>query len=107
MLYEWRVYEIVPGRMNAINDRFQKITTKYFDKYGIKVVGFWQAEIGTSNVLYYMLAWESLAQREKLWSAFQADPERLKAFRETEKDGPIVERVINTILRPTAYSPMK
>ncbi len=107
MLYEWRVYEIVPGKMGAINERFQKITTKFFDKYGIKVVGFWQAEIGTSNVLYYMLAWDSLAQREKAWSAFSSDPDRLNAFRETEKDGPLVERVMNTILRPTVYSPMK
>ncbi|MDQ1279019.1 MAG: hypothetical protein QG670_279 [Thermoproteota archaeon] len=107
MIYEWRVYEVVPGKMNAINERFQKITTKFFDKYGIRVVGFWQADIGTSNVLYYMLAWDSLAQREKVWSAFSSDPDRLKAFRETEKDGPLVERVVNTILRPTAYSPMK
>jgi len=107
MIYEWRVYEVVPGKMNAINDRFQNITLKFFEKYGIKIVGFWQSDIGTSNILYYMLAWENMAQREKVWSAFSADPERLKAFRETEKDGPLVERVTNTLLRPTSYSPMK
>ncbi len=32
--------------------------------------------IGESNlVLYYLLAWESLAEREKKWTAFMADPE--------------------------------
>jgi hypothetical protein len=66
VLYEWRVYEVSPGKMGALNDRFQNITLKFFDKYGIKVVGFWEAVIGTSNVLYYMLAWESMAHRELL-----------------------------------------
>lgn len=107
MIYEWRVYEVVPGKMDANNDRFQKIVLKFFEKYGIKVVGFWQADIGTSNTLYYMLAWENMAQREKVWSAFLADPERIKAIMETERDGPLVERVVNTLLRPTSYSPMK
>ena len=32
---------------------------------------------------------------------------RAKAFAESEKDGPIVAQVTTTILRPTAFSPMK
>jgi len=39
MIYEWRVYEVV--REDECNhERFQQITTNFFDKYGIKVVGF-------------------------------------------------------------------
>lgn len=107
MLYEWRVYEAVPGKMGALNDRFQNITLKFFERHGIRVVGFWEAVVGTTNTLYYMLAWESLAQREKVWAAFQADAEWIKARAATERDGPLVQRITNAILRPAPYSPMK
>jgi len=107
MIYEWRVYEATPGKMSALHDRFQNVTLKLFEKHGIKVVGFWEVVIGTSNTLYYMLAYESMAQREKAWNAFMADPEWIKARRESEKDGPLTQRVVNMLLRPTAYSPLK
>ena len=29
----------------------------------------------SSQTLYYFLQWESLAERERKWNAFQADPE--------------------------------
>ncbi len=107
MIYEWRVYEVVPGRMSALHDRFAKHTLKLFEKHGIKVVGFWEAVVGTTNTLYYMLAFNDLAHREKAWNAFTSDPDWIKARQETEKEGPLVQRVVNMILRPTPYSPMK
>jgi hypothetical protein len=51
-----------------------------------------------------MLAWESLADREKKWNAFGADPEWLAARAKTEETGPIVANVKNFILGPTPYS---
>jgi hypothetical protein len=107
MLYEWRIYHAVPGKINALNDRFQKITIRLFEKHGIKTVGFWEAVVGTSNVLFYMLAWESMSQREKAWNSFQSDPEWIEAKQETEKDGPLVKSVTNMLLKPTSYSSMK
>jgi len=107
MVYEMRIYECVPGRLPALNDRFSKHTLGFFKKHGIKVVGFWTDDIGTTNRLIYILAYDSLADREKRWGAFASDPEWLKVRAETEKDGPIVARVINTIMRPTPYSPMQ
>jgi hypothetical protein len=54
-----------------------------------------------------MLAFDDLAHREKAWNAFGSDPDWIKARAETEKDGPIVARVHNMLLRPTSYSPLK
>lgn len=107
MIYELRIYDAVVGKLPALNERFAKITLGYFEKYNIKVVGFWTDEVGLSNRLTYMLAFESEGQRETAWTAFRADADRLKAFAETEKDGPLVARVTNTLMRPTAYSPMQ
>ena len=107
VLYEWRVYKVVPGRMGALNDRFQDTTLRLFEKHGIKAVGFWEAVIGATNVLYYMLAWENMTHREKAWNSFQSDPEWIKARQDSEKNGPLVERILNTLLKPTPYSPLK
>ena len=109
MNYEWRIYEVVPDRMDALNNRFATITTKLFQKHGIKIIGFWQAVVGTSNTLYYMLAYNDLGHRESAWNAFITDPEWIKAKKETEDraGGPLVEKVINMLLKPTNYSPLK
>ena len=64
--------------------------------------------IGDSNQeLTYFLQWESLADREKKWNAFQADPEWHTKRAETEKDGAIVANVDVQILQPTAFSSVK
>ena len=107
MIYEWRVYEIPPGKMANINNRFASITIKLFEKHGIKVIGFWEAIFGTSNTLYYMIAFENMAHREKAFNAFMTDPDWIKARTESERDGPIVSRVHNMLLRPTSYSPLQ
>ena len=73
MIYEMRSYEVVPGRMPAMNARFQNHTVGLFEKHGIKVIGFWEAVVGTSNVLHYMVAFEDLAHRERAWASFQAE----------------------------------
>lgn len=50
-------------------------TLKIWDKHGIKQAGFWTVLIGDGNhELHYLMAWDTLADREKKWNAFQADP---------------------------------
>lgn len=108
MLYELRTYHVMPGRLPDLNRRFADITMGYFKKYDIRVVGFWTNELGgSSDQLIYILAWDSLADREKKWNSFVADKERLAKFAETEKNGMLVRRLTAQILRPTAYSPMQ
>jgi len=105
MLYELRVYRTVPGKLPAINDSFAKHTIGFFKKHGIGIVGFWNDEIGRSNQLTYILAFDSLADREARWTAFQADPGWHQVRAETEASGPIVAQVRNSLMRLTPYSP--
>src|SRR5688500_19207391 len=108
MIYELRVYKCVPGRLPALNNRFANVTLKLWDKHGIKQAGFWTTLVGESNQeLYYLLAWESLADREKKWTAFQADPEWLNARAESERDGPHVAYITSSLMTPTAFSSVK
>jgi NIPSNAP len=108
MIYEMRVYRCIPGRLPALLQRFQNVTLKLWDKHGIKQAGFWTTLIGESNQeLTYLLAWESLADREKRWNAFMADPEWINARAASEKDGPILANAVNQILQPTTFSAVK
>jgi NIPSNAP len=108
MIYELRVYRCVPGRLPALLNRFATITLKIWEKHGIKQAGFFTTLIGDSNQeLTYFLQWESLADREKKWAAFQADPEWISKRAETEKDGQIVANVAVQLLTPTAFSSVK
>ncbi|MBI4336725.1 MAG: NIPSNAP family protein [Chloroflexi bacterium] len=107
MLHELRIYDVVPGRLTALNQRFANVTIAIWKKHGIKPVAFWTEEFGTSNRLVYLLEWESLADRDKKWATFQADTEWQQKRAESERDGPIVGRIENRILRPTPYSPLR
>ena len=108
MIYELRIYHCVSGRLPALLKRFDTITLKLWEKHAIKQAGFWTVAIGDSNQdLYYMLQWESLAEREKKWNAFQADPEWHAKRAETERDGPIVASLSNSFLQPTSFSSVK
>ena len=108
MIYEMRVYHAVPGRLPDFLKRFDTYTLKIWEKHGIKQAGFWTTVIGeSSQTLYYFVAWESLAEREKKWAAFGSDPAWLTARAKTEENGPIVANVKNFILAPTAFSAVK
>ena len=108
MIYETRVYRRLPGRLPALLKRFETITLKLWEKHGIRQAGFFTTLVGESNQeLTYLLAWESLADREKKWAAFQADPEWIAARAQTEADGQIVGNIVNQLLVPTAFSSVK
>ena len=108
MIYELRVYRCLPGRLPALINRFANVTLKLWEKHGIKQAGFWTTLVGPSNQeLTYMLVWESLADREKKWAAFAADPEWHAKRAESQKDGPIVADFSNQLLTPTAFSSVK
>lgn len=108
MLYELRIYHCSPGRLGALNRRFEEVTLGLWDKFGIRPVGFWTTLVGpSSQTLTYLIRWESMAERESKWSAFISYPEWIAARVSSEKDGIIVEKVENQLLEPTIYSPMK
>lgn len=108
MLYELRIYHCVPGRLPDLNKRFETITLKLWEKHGIRQVGFWTVLVGDSNQdLYYILEWNDMAERERLWNGFMADPEWQAKRAETEKNGAIVASITNLFLSPTQYSRLR
>lgn len=108
MLYELRIYTCIPGRLPALLKRFETQTLAIWERHGIRQAGFWTVAIGESNNdLHYLLAWESLAEREKKWSAFMADPAWITARADSERDGAIIASIKSMIMQPTAFSSVK
>ena len=108
MIYEYRVYEPAPGKLEALNARFRNHTLGIFERHGIRNIGYWTANVGDySDRLIYIVAFEDEGQRERAWAAFRDDPEWDRVRAESEADGPLVARVFNSLLSPTDYSPLQ
>ncbi len=108
-VYELRTYTAVEGKLPAVIARFRDHTIKIFEKYGMENVGYWvPADPPKSqNTLYYMLKHKSREAATASWAAFRKDPDWLKAQKESEVNGKIVDKVESVFLSPTDFSKLK
>ncbi len=103
-VYEMRVYYAPPGKLEALNVRFRNHTVKLFEKHGMENVGYWVPINNPANKLSYIIAHASREAAKKSWAGFMADPDWQKAWKESEKDGKLVEKIEVTWLEKTDYS---
>ena len=103
MIYELRHYIPVPGKEEAILNRFQSHTFEIFDRCGFRVHDFW-VEANGSGHLWYVLEWQSAEQMKSEWSKFRSDEEWQSVQAESEKGGPIVEKIDAIVLKRLARS---
>ena len=89
--------------------RFETQTLEIWKRHGIRQRRSSTVLVGPggNQDLHYLLAWESLAEREQKWGKFAADPEWIEKRAESEKDGPIVASIHSMFLQPTAFSAVK
>ena len=108
MIYEYRVYEAMPGKLDELHARFRDHTLALFEKHGFKNIGYWTVDVGDANDrLIYIVAFEDAGQRERAWASFGSDPEWHRVVAESEANGQLVARVLNSTLVPTDYSPLQ
>jgi hypothetical protein len=105
MLYELRRYDVAPTKLPALLDRFGSFTVEKWKQHGFRLIGFWTPLLGQkSNQVVYIWGWESFEERTQKMGVWRADPERARVWAESEKNGPLVSRVYNQLMEPTAYS---
>lgn len=104
-VYELRTYYAAEGKLDALHARFRDHTCKFFEKHGIKNVGYWVPLENPDNKLIYLLEYPSREAAQASWKAFGADAAWQKAKAESEKDGKLVAKVESAYLAPTDYSP--
>ena len=109
MIYELRRYEALPGKIGALNEVMESLAVPTFKKVGMRLIGAWVPMVGDyNNALQYMLAWESMNEREDKWQEFFKHPDWVSGREEVgKKYGPLVEKEIHYFLGPTSYSPLQ
>jgi hypothetical protein len=110
-----RIFELRTYESNDPSTRRRKIKlfnegeAAIFQRLGMAPVFFGEALVGRNLPhLTYMLSYDDLAARDKLWKDFGADAEWKKLRSKPENaDAEIVSNISNAILRPTAYSEIR
>lgn len=109
-IFELRTYESVNEKASRRKIKmFEDGEAAIFRRLGMLPVFFGQGFAGTNlPSLTYMLAFDDLASRERLWRSFGADPEwqKLRA-RPGLSDAEIVSNISSAILRPLAASAIR
>src|SRR6201988_2566098 len=107
-VFELRIYHTVPGKLPALESRFQEIYSKLLAKHDLQVVGYWVPEGAADwdNTFVYVVAHSSREEAKKNWDAMLADPEVQDAIK-SEQDNKLVEKIDRTYMRSTAFSLMK
>jgi hypothetical protein len=93
--------------MADLQRRFREKTLPIWKRLEIQPLGFWDPVIGNYNEFHYILSWNDLAERQRKWDIFQADPEWLAVRAETEGRGPLVASIHNKIWAPADFSDLK
>lgn len=110
-----RIFELRTYQSQSMAARVKKIGMFNSGEIGVfQRLGMRPAFIGESVIgprqpnITYMLSFDSLAEREKLWGAFGSDPEWKKLSAPAElKDAQIVANISNVMLRPLPFSPLR
>lgn len=99
MIYEYRVYRAVPGKLDAVQDRFLNHTLRFFARHGITVTGIYRP-VGVENELHYTTSFASTEAKDAAWAAFQGDAEWQAVKQQSEVGGPLLEKQLVTVLSP-------
>jgi NIPSNAP len=109
-IFELRTYESNNVKASKTKIKmFDDAEIKIFRRCGMLPVFFGETLIGRNLPnLTYMLAYDDLAARDRVWKAFGADPEWQK-LRSTPgfTDPEIVSNISNSLLRPLPFSPIR
>jgi hypothetical protein len=106
-IFELRTYESMNEKASQRKIKmFEDGEAAIFKRLGMAPVFFGRRIAGPRMPsLTYMLSFDDLAARDRLWRAFGADPEWQKLRAQPGlSDAEIVSNISNTILRPLAFS---
>ncbi len=103
--YESQSFTTLARKIGMFNGGEMQI----FERLGMRPVFFGESIVGSRQpCLTYMLSYEDLAARDRLWAEFSNDPEWKKLRSQPGlQDAEIVANVSNVILRPLAFSAIR
>lgn len=105
--HELRTYRVTSPKMMAhLHDRMERHMSALFAEHGMRLIGAWEMSVGREMPTYlYMLEWDDLAQRERGWAEFYADPRVAEMNERTyrEAGGDLFHDFDVALLKPATY----
>jgi hypothetical protein len=107
--FELRVYTALPGKRDALAERFASRTAAIFARHGITNVGYWiprqsdpKLGISAENTFIYIRGYPSKEERDKRLAARAQDPEFDAVVRKAEAnpDTRLIAKVHNIDMTP-------
>jgi hypothetical protein len=109
-IFELRTYHSPTSRQaKALNERFSGPEIKIFHRVGVNPILYSSTVFGANRPnLTYFIPFDTLAAREKAWSAFAADDEWTRVRQQSiDRSGQISSVMQISIYRAMAYSPIR
>ena len=106
MIYELRIYDVLPEGRKALYKRFRDDALDLLARHGFDIVGMWEPSDGREK-LFYLLRWDSADARERAWHAFRNDPDWIRVKSAAEAAGPIVSKMEFFLLHDAPFFPGK
>jgi hypothetical protein len=105
MIIDLRTYTMVPGRLKAFLELYEREGLPVQRRYQGNPIGYFVTEIGTNNQVVHMWGYESLADRERRRAELDADPEWM-SYRAKSAAAGNVQHQENKILKSVSFSPL-
>ena len=108
-VYELRTYHCFDSKLDALKANFRDFDIRILKRHGIESIGYWVPEDPelAAKTLVFLLAHPSRAAANKNRAEFAKDPEFTKLAADSQKAGPIVQKVDSMYLDATDFSPLK
>lgn len=109
-VFELRTYHSPTARQwKLLHERFAGPEIKIFHRTGVHPLFYSSTVFGPNRPnLTYLIPFDSLAAREKAWTAFGADPEWVKVRAESIAKGGQISAISDiSLYRAAAYSPIR
>ena len=106
-LYDFRVYQAAPGKLDALHARLRDHQIPILEQHGIWTQAvFTPAGENPDQLVHLLTAAEGLQWMEEGWAGLRGDPKWLEVVAETENDGKLVTREGHQRLIQTYWSPV-
>ena len=105
-IQEFRVNGAMPGRIADLHHLFaNQHNAIWFPKHDIRVVGWFDEAVGTSDQIFFIMEYPSVAEQDRRFDDLRKDAGWGKCALPYEKDGPLRRRSYHTLLELTDYTP--
>lgn len=103
MIYDMRIYDLVPGAREAYMEAAREVALPVRRRYGIKLAGWFYSEVGTLNRVVHIWAFRDWAHMEACKTQMRADPEWVKDY--VPRVLPLIVRQTNQIMEAADFFP--